>query len=107
MSDVLSRPRWRWVDVRIGLSEHLAGKLLVRSARLRAHRGGPNDAHELRHIGAAIEAGNSDPCDEGRDCHLDRALRVSSTGSPESVTTRSDNGTGWGMFVFHGTEPWR
>ena len=22
-----------------------------------------------------------------------------STGSPESVTTRSDNGTGWGMFV--------
>jgi hypothetical protein len=35
---------------------------------------GPDDAHEMRHLLAAITAGNSSPCDEGRSCHLDAAL---------------------------------
>ena len=46
-----------------------AGRLLVESARIRAARLGPDDAHELRHLWAAINAGNSDPC--GETCHLD------------------------------------
>jgi hypothetical protein len=57
----------------IRLYEWAAGKAIVRSARLRAKRGGPNDAHELRHLLAAITAGNSDPC-EGGLCHLDAAM---------------------------------
>lgn len=54
--------------------EWAAGKLIVRAARARGRRGGPGDAHELRHLLAAITAGNSDPCDGGRTCHLDAAL---------------------------------
>lgn len=45
------------------LCERIAGKLLVRSARLRAKRGAPNDAHELRHLYAAIKAGDSSGCE--------------------------------------------
>jgi hypothetical protein len=46
-----------------------AGRLLVEAARARHERSGPDDAHELRHLFAAIHAGNSDPC---RDvCTLD------------------------------------
>jgi ferredoxin len=49
-----------------------AGRLLVQSARVRASRLEPDDAHELRHLWAAINAGNSDPCGEnGATCHLD------------------------------------
>lgn len=51
-----------------------AGRLLVASAKLRVERAGPGDAHELRHLWAAINAGNSDPCGEsGESCHLDAA----------------------------------
>lgn len=53
--------------------EWLAGKLLVRSARARLRRSGPDDAHEIRHLYAAVNAGNSDPC-KGGSCHLDEAL---------------------------------
>jgi hypothetical protein len=56
----------------VRLYEWLAGKLIVRSARVRAHRSGPGDAHELRHLWAAINAGNSDGCEDGAKCHLDR-----------------------------------
>lgn len=61
-------------DIRIAIYEWLAGKFIVRSARLRARRMGPVDAHEIRHLFAAITAGNSDPCDCGGDCHLDQAM---------------------------------
>lgn len=58
---------------RIDLYEQLAGKLLVWSARLRMKRGGADDAHEVRHLYAALLAGNSSPCAiGGADCHLDR-----------------------------------
>jgi hypothetical protein len=53
---------------RIGAYEWLAGKLLVRSARLRLRRLTPEDAHEMRHIWAALNAGNSD---HGPACPLD------------------------------------
>lgn len=53
--------------------EWLAGRLLLRSARARARRDDPQDAHELRHIVAAVAAGNSDGCDGGRLCVLDAA----------------------------------
>ena len=63
--------------MRIRLYEWLAGNLIVRSARLRARRMGPDDAHEFRHLHAAILAGNSSPCAPGgADCHLDRDLMV-------------------------------
>ena len=57
--------------------EREAGRLIVEAARIRAARCGPDDAHELRHLWAAINAGNSDPCgDHGERCHLDAsALR--------------------------------
>ena len=61
--------------MRIRFYEWLVGKLIVRSARLRAHRLGPDDAHEFRHLHAAILAGNSSPCEDGQ-CHLDRDLMV-------------------------------
>lgn len=56
---------------RIDLYERWAGRLLVRSARLRLRRMGPDDAHEVRHLHAAINAGNSDPC-QGGMCSLDQ-----------------------------------
>lgn len=53
--------------------EAWAGLLLVEAARKRLARSGPNDAHELRHLLAAVEAGNSDPCGpNGEACSLDR-----------------------------------
>lgn len=59
---------------RIDVYEQLAGKLLLWSARLRLKRGGPDDAHEVRHLYAAFLAGNSSPCSiGGADCHLDTA----------------------------------
>lgn len=52
--------------------EAQAGRLLVEAARIRSTRLGPDDAHELRHLWAAINAGNSDPCGvNGESCHLD------------------------------------
>lgn len=51
-----------------------AGRLLVASARARKARMGPSDAHELRHLLACLEAGNSDPCNGGTACTLDAAL---------------------------------
>lgn len=57
---------------RIRAYEWLAGKLLVRSALLRAARMLPEDAHELRHLWAALNSGNSDGCAEGSACILDR-----------------------------------
>jgi hypothetical protein len=55
---------------RIRLYERIAGRLLVRVVRLRARRGNPEDAHELRHLWAAVNAGTSDGCD-GAACTLD------------------------------------
>jgi hypothetical protein len=48
--------------------EWLAGKLIVASARARLRRGAPGDAHEIRHLHAALVAGNT----AGEDvCSLD------------------------------------
>lgn len=58
---------------RIRFYEWLAGKLLVRSARLRFARLDPEDAHELRHLWACLHAGNSSSCERGAACHLDSA----------------------------------
>lgn len=69
--------RWwrRLLAVPVPLYEWAAGKLLVRSAKARARRAnGLDDSHEIRHLFAAVLAGNSDPCDGGRNCHLDDAL---------------------------------
>lgn len=49
--------------------EQLAGRMLVWSAKLRAKRGLPRDRHELRHIEAALAAGNSEDCAQ-RACRL-------------------------------------
>jgi len=57
--------------VRIRFYEWAAGKLLVRSAKARNHRAALDDAHEMRHLFAAVTAGNSAPCDGGRTCFLD------------------------------------
>ena len=54
--------------MRIRFYEWLAGKLLVMSARLRARRRGPDDSHELQHIGIALMGGNSD---HGPKCPID------------------------------------
>lgn len=50
----------------------LTGKALVWLGR-RAHR--RDDAHELRHMVAAVRAGNSAPCAADGLCHLDDATR--------------------------------
>lgn len=52
--------------------EKEAGRLLVAAAKARLERGGPNDAHEVRHLYAAIQYGNSD--DETDGCRLDTQL---------------------------------
>jgi hypothetical protein len=55
--------------------EWTAGKLIVNAGRLRANRADPGDAHEMRHLYAALRAGDSTPCGRnGVDCHLDRGL---------------------------------
>ena len=51
-----------------------AGRLLVAAGKARAERGDPDDAHEMRHLFAAVLAGNSSPCGNGADCVLDAAL---------------------------------
>lgn len=70
--------------------EQEAGHLLVGAARIRAARLGPDDAHELRHLWAAINAGNSDPCGvNGEPCHLDvAAIRAWTAQYPAVVTAR-------------------
>lgn len=45
------------------LYERIAGKLLVRSGRFRAKRAARNDPHEIRHLYAAIKAGDSSGCE--------------------------------------------
>jgi hypothetical protein len=50
----------------------LTGKALVWLGR-RAHR--RDDVHELRHMLAAVRAGNSAPCTRDGYCHLDAAAR--------------------------------
>ena len=57
------------LDVEPEALEAKAGKMLVEAARLRLARGGLNDAHEVRHLYAAIQYGNSD--DENDGCRLD------------------------------------
>ena len=47
-----------------------AGRLLVRAYKARAERGDSQDAHEMRHILAAVETGNTDDCDPAA-CKLD------------------------------------
>lgn len=59
--------------VNLGWAEQFAARLLTESARRRLRRSDTNDAHEVRHLFAAILAGNSDPCGmTGAYCHLDR-----------------------------------
>lgn len=58
---------------RMTFYEWLAGKLLTEAARLRAKRNRADDAHELRHLLAAVTAGNSYQCDK-RPCFLTREL---------------------------------
>jgi hypothetical protein len=53
--------------------EETAGRMLVQSARLRMARASREDAHEVRHIEAALRAGNSDECEPG-NCALDAAV---------------------------------
>lgn len=54
----------------IRLYEWLAGKLIVRAYKARTERGGPEDAHEIRHLYAAVWTGNSDHCTKAM-CSLD------------------------------------
>lgn len=54
--------------------EYRAGKMLVESARLRSERMGPDDVHEMRHLLAAVEAGNTDGEEPGA-CPLDAVAR--------------------------------
>jgi hypothetical protein len=52
--------------------ERKAGKLLFSAYNLRAKRAnGLEDIHEMRHIFAALQIGNTDDCDP-RNCKLDR-----------------------------------
>jgi hypothetical protein len=51
--------------------EAQCGHMLVDAARLRMKRGAPGDAHEIRHLHAAITWGNTDDCDPAA-CKLDR-----------------------------------
>lgn len=72
--------------------EWLAGKLLVRAAKARARRSnGLEDAHELRHLLAAVTAGNSSPCAGGRSCHLD----AQTMGRLHDANFRQHPGYGW------------
>lgn len=48
--------------------ERLAGRLLVDAFKARRDRGGPEDLHEMRHIVACLEVGNSE---HGDTCPLD------------------------------------
>lgn len=51
--------------------ERRAGKLLLSAYQARAKRAnGLDDAHEMRHIHAAIDFGNTDDCDP-KNCKLD------------------------------------
>lgn len=57
--------------------EWAAGKLMVLAGHLRYRRGATNDPHEVRHLYAALRAGNSDPCGpNGANCHLDQAALI-------------------------------
>jgi len=47
-----------------------AGTLLSKAYLARMERGDPQDAHEMRHIHAAVKAGNTDDCDPAA-CKLD------------------------------------
>jgi hypothetical protein len=55
--------------------EAQCGHMLVDAARLRMKRGAPGDAHEIRHLHAAITWGNTDDCDPAA-CKLDRLARA-------------------------------
>jgi hypothetical protein len=61
--------------------EWLAGKMLVASARRRVRRMGPDDAHEVRHLYAALVAGNSSDCDPS-SCKRDRDAIEAYFGEP-------------------------
>lgn len=50
--------------------EYIAGKLLVASAQKRKERDGPQDAHEIRHLQAAVVYGDSTTCYENNLCTL-------------------------------------
>lgn len=64
-----------FAHVSIDFAEQLAGHLLYESGKRRIARADLDDAHETRHLFAALRAGDSSPCGRaGRDCHLDAAL---------------------------------
>lgn len=60
------------VRLSLDVAEQTAGHLLYYAGLHRAERGAPehDDIHEVRHLAAALTAGNSSPCLEGT-CHLD------------------------------------
>ena len=57
--------------VRIWLYEAIVPKLMLRAARLRLRRNEFGDQHEIRHLYAAVSAGDSTACTD--QCHLDGA----------------------------------
>lgn len=65
MTEPPYRERTPWIDRTIS---RWVGRILTWQARRTKDR---NDAHEFRHIYAAIRAGNSQPCEESDCCHLD------------------------------------
>lgn len=59
------------VGYRIRFAEWLAGWLLLHSFRWRGKRQAPEDAHEMRHILAALTTGDTDTCNPA-NCKLDQ-----------------------------------
>lgn len=70
----MNRPFWERVARVVGIdrTEQLVGRLIVGAAAARMHRDEPaaDDMHEVRHLYAAVKAGNSDDCDAS-SCILD------------------------------------
>jgi hypothetical protein len=78
--------------------EETAGRMLVQSARLRMARASREDAHEVRHIEAALRAGNSDECEPG-NCALDAAVPGVVDARWAEVRDLLENGHGLGRSI--------
>lgn len=57
--------RTPWLDRRVAKA---VGRILVWLARRAAAR---DDFHEFKHLRAAVDAGNSRPCERAGNCRLD------------------------------------
>lgn len=80
--NLIPYPAYRWV------ADRVVGKFLVYGFKREMARG---NIHEAQHIAAAVQAGNSQPCSEGKPCTLTQPMRVpAQTPNQQSRTTEGE-----------------